>query len=141
MVGGAISLKVTCKTDEAQQNVFNMIDKICDEYKIKRDDAINIILVTNKLYDTIFKIEVINKYSLMPKLINLIQNRLYGIEGVSIERIFDSTVWNINKKKFINVEGKPQLSKELYEKLALYQVGKNSAHENLPEKNNSSTYN
>ena len=125
MVGGAFSLVVTCKTDEAQKKVFEIIDKICDESKIKRDDAINIIIDTNQLNDTIFKIEVINDYSLTPNFINFIQTKLDVIEGVSIKRIHDNRVWNINKKEFVNVQGNPKLRNELIKKLGILKVRKN----------------
>jgi hypothetical protein len=125
MVGGAFYLVVTCNTDEAQKKVFEIINKICDERNINRDDAIKIIINTNQLNDTVFKIEIINEYSLMPNLINLIQNRLDGIKGVSIEKKFDSRAWNINKKEFINVKNNRNLSKELRNKIVEYKRKKN----------------
>ena len=118
MVGGSIFLVVTCETDQAQQKVYEIINKIFDESKIERDNAIKIIIDTNQLNDTaVFKIEAINKYSLMPQLINLIQERLDGIEGVNIKREFDDKMWNINTQKFINVKDKPKLLQNLLNKI------------------------
>jgi hypothetical protein len=124
MVGGAIYLVVTCKTDEAQQNVMNKIDDICDKSNIKIDDAFKITINSNN-EETIFKIEVINDYSLMPTFINLIQTKLDGIEGVSIERKHDNRVWNINKKEFVNVQGNSKRRNELIKKLGILKVRKN----------------
>jgi len=125
MVGGAIYLIVKCKTEIAKQNVFKIINEICDAGKIKRDDAIKIIIDTNELNDTIFKIEVINEYSLTPHLINNIQIKLNDIDGVTIERKFDQRFWNINKKEFINVGVNAKLRNELFKKLELYKARKN----------------
>jgi hypothetical protein len=117
MVGGSIFLVVTCETDQAQQKVYEIINKICDERKIQRDDAIKIIIDSNQLNDTVFKIKAINIYSLTPQLINLIQKRLDGIEGVNIKKEFDDRMWNINTQNFINVRDKPKLLQNLHNKI------------------------
>jgi hypothetical protein len=119
MVGGAIYLNVKCKTDDIYKQVIDTINYICDEREINRDDAIKITYDINQLNDTNFKIEVINKYSLMPNLINSIQIELEKINGVTFERIFDSRAWNINKQEFVNTHGNPKLGKELSNKIRL----------------------
>jgi hypothetical protein len=117
MVGGSIFLVVTCETDQAQENVYKIINNIFDERKIERDDAIKIIIDNNQSNDTVFKIEAINKYSLMPNLINLIQEKLDGIKGVNIKREFDDRMWNINTQNFINVKDNPKLRQNLLNKI------------------------
>ena len=114
MVGGAFYLIVICKTEEAKKKVLQIIDNICYERNIKKEDAIKITI------EPVFKIEIINEYSLMPNLINLIQNRLDGIEGVYIVLKNNSKAWNINRQEFVNVKNNPNLSKELHNKIVEY---------------------
>jgi hypothetical protein len=117
MVGGAIYLNVKCKTDDIYRKVIDTINDFFEKSKINRDDAIKITYDNNQLNDTIFKIEVINKYSLMPRFINLIQSELEKIEGVIFKRESDDRVWNINKKEFVNTHGNRNIAKELYNKM------------------------
>ena len=61
----------------------------------------------------------------MPNLINLIQNRLDGIEGVYIVLKNNSKAWNINRQEFVNVKNNRNLSKELRNKIVEYKRKKN----------------
>jgi hypothetical protein len=108
MIGGSLSLKVTCDNDQAYKNMNIIIDSFV------RKGWIEIVNESNKN----FEIRLIHLESNNDKLLQYLFYIFNRIQGVTCSKIRnDEQVWNVNSRQFVNVSQNDSRKEILLQKL------------------------